>query len=228
MNKKDVFIEAVCSNVKYRSVRSKIRTGLLSKKDDFFSEKANNADKAASEINKYHHMPFNCKYGLIIWAAIVTAFIYAIYPILYIISSGSLSIAYKNLSVIGIILFMGIINYLFLKRGHFKFSFIDVLDVTVGFLIGAILSVGLLFAVSSIGKYGYYPYFNDVKILFFNSIPFFGGKLRICGDEFMIWCFCMLIYMLSIKPTAKATGFSFAANLDASDVYRINTNDTIN
>lgn len=225
MKKKDIFIERVCGNVKYRSVRSKIEGVLLAQKEDFFSETADNADKLIEDINKYHHMPFNCKYGLIIWAAIATAFIYVIYPVLHKISNGSFNIPYNSLLLIGIILFMGLANYLILRKGHFIFSFTDILDITMGFLMGAILSVSILYVISPIEKYGYYPYSDDVKIPLFNSVRFFGTEMRTFGNEFMIWFFCILIYISSIKIKSKENRFSFVTNLDASGVYRIDIDD---
>jgi hypothetical protein len=170
-------------------------------------------------------MPFNFKYGLIIWAAMATAFIYIIYPLLHKISNGSFNIPCNSLLLIGIILFMGLINYFVLRKGHFIFSFTDILDITIGFLIGAVLSMGILYATSLIGKYGYYPYSDDVKILLFNSIQFYGTEMRTFGNEFMIWCFCVLIYISSIKIRFKTNKFSFVTNLDASGVYREDIDD---
>jgi hypothetical protein len=101
------------------------------------------------------------------------------------------------------------------------FSFTDISDITIGFLIGAVLSVSILYAISSIGKYGYYPYSDDVKILFFNRIQIYGTEMRTFVNEFMIWCFCALIYISSIKIRSKTNRFSFVTNLDASGVYRV-------
>ena len=172
-------------------------------------------------FNHRHHMLFNCKYGLGIWAAITTGIIYFIYPILCKINE-----SYGGLIIIGMALLFGILNYFILRRGHFKFSFIDVMDISIGFLAGAILSVSILFFASSFNKYGFYPYFDTVKILFFNSIKFYGGELHTFGDEFLIWCFCVVVYILSIKLVNKDKRSSFVQDFDGSGIYRVDINDS--
>lgn len=233
------FVEAVCDNVKYKTAHKKIKNEILSciKEDvnKYMEEGIDNEtalEKAVSDMkdpaeigkvyNKYYHMPFNSRFGLMIWSAVVTAIVYFLYPVLCKISDGTIKTVSGGFVVLGILLLIGVVYYLILRRGHFQFSFLDVRDVSIGFLIGAILSVSILFLTFSFNKYGFYPYFSDIKILFFNSIKIYGSELRTFGEEFMIWFFCVIIYMLSIRTKNKDKSFSFVKNYDGSGIYYVN------
>lgn len=236
------FLDSVCGQIKYKPVHSDVKEELLShieeataayqkdgEKPELALEKALSSmgkeDEIGKAFNKQYRLPFNCRYGLMIWAAVFTATLYFIYPLLSKMSHGYFVILNSTISILGILLLLAVINCLVLRRSHLKVCFSDIRHITVGFLIGAVFSVGVLFLASAFYRYGYYPYLSSVKILFFNSTTFFGSELRTFGEEFMIWCFCVVIYMFSVKAKSKIRGFSFAKNFDGSGVYYVNANE---
>lgn len=224
----DVFLDRMCSRIKYKTIHKELKNEVrehieetAEEYESFGYEHDNaygiavshmgNAFETGDEFNKFYRLPFDSRFGLGIWAAIVTVIIYLAYPLMHKINNFTLMI--KNgpvMLTISIVLF-AVINVMFLRRSRLKLSVRDIRDISVGFLIGAAVTVSALFIASSFGKCGYYPYFNDVKILFFNKIIYYGGEMRTLGNEFLILFFCIVIYALSIISRDKSKPFTLVA-----------------
>ena len=234
MNKTETFVELVCRHINYRPVRAKVKSDLTMSINGRHHDNAENAvdysmflksdnpEETAAAINAFHHMPFNLRYGLAVWSALVTMIIYCFYPIAYNINR---SVQGGGLFVLGTMMIFAMLNYMILKRGHFKFSATDVRDISCGFIIGAAISVISLFAASASGKYGFYPHFENVKILFFDSISLLPGvEVRTFGNEFFIWLFSFMVYAVS-TGRSKDKSFAFAYNFGGFGNFGICTAD---
>lgn len=60
--------------------------------------------------------------------------------------------------IIGTAIFRGLLNYLIMNA-----------ILSIGLIIGILMSNSLLLIISCFGKVGYYPFFLVVSILFYNS-----------------------------------------------------------
>lgn len=241
MNKYE-FLDCVCAKIKYKSAHKdicreinehigEIKEELIQSGCD--SEKAEqvalsrmgNAETIGKEFNKLYKLPFNCRFGLAVWAGLVTVIFYLAYPILHKMLNYMLGVKNVSLAVVISLLLFTLANIVFLRRGRLKLSLRDACDISVGFLIGAAAAVGTLFAVSSFYKFGYYPYFDNVKILFFNSVSFYREPLRIPGNEFLIWLYCIVVYAESVKTRKKIKRFSFVYPCDFSGTHIVDVDE---
>ena len=213
MTRTEIYLDEVCRKIKYRSIHKTVRSELklhieesTEELERFTSEQnaeiqaihyIGSADDVAHAYNRYHKMPFGSRYGLIIWAALVTAVFYVSAPVFKILINQP-----KNAPamILGLLFLFGALNYMFLRRAHMIMSGRDVRDILLGFLAGAGASLGMLYAASyTDGCFGFYPYYTNMKILFMNSVEFFGQPLRAPGDELLIIFYEVIIYMISVK-----------------------------
>lgn len=245
MTKKDCFFEKIYNEIKYRSIHKSVYEELsehideaaAAYKNDGYNEESalskaledmGSPEDIGKAFNKQYSMPFNHRYGLVIWFGLITCFIYTVlYPILSLINNGKIEMRNSSIATVIILAAVALVNYLVLRRGHFIISGADVRDISVGFLIGASCSLIILFLLSLAGKYGYYIYCSDVKILFFNPATYMGNEIRFCGDELLIWLSFMIIYSYSCKINTKQ-GFVFAKCLDSIYPYCIDIDENDN
>ncbi len=207
----DEFLDEVCKYVKYKSVHMEIRSELREHIYENIHEWKMSEEEAVTSMgepeeigkafNKNFHLPFNCRYGLCIWAAMVTVFIYLIYPVFAKLFNNTINTGHNNVVILSAISFIMFINVLFLKRGMLKLSFYDTINVTMGFLLGYVISVIVLMVFS---KSGYYLYFSDVKIpIEFPYIPLLPINKIVFGLEFFSWWSCIVIYIISARGKEK-------------------------
>ena len=239
MNNKDLYFDEVCKYIKYQSIHKNIREELsehIEEAVNDYKSKGYTYDDATEialkdmgdprsigeAFNKQYRMPFNSKYGLMIWSGIATCFIYFIlYPVICAVNNGISGEIKPMIIILMLIAFMAI-NYLILKRGHLMISGKDIKDITLGYLCGIVLSLGALFLLSTTNKFGYYIYCPSIKILFLNSIYYMGSSHRFFGDEFLIWLSNIVIYMISCKINGDVKGLEAVIQSDSVYPYYIN------
>ena len=240
MNKKDCFFEALYKEIKYQGIHKDIHEELSRHIDESVQSYMNNGyteedalshtledmgkpEHIGKAFNKQYAMPFGSKHGLFLWSAASTCFIYfVLYPFLSKLNEGAANVKYTSFVILMTLTLFTLMNYLILRRGHFKINRKDIKDISAGFIAGAACSLIILFTLSLTGKYGFYPYCSDIKILFFNTVNYMGSEIRFCGDELLIWIFCTVLYLLSCKINTKPHGFTFAKCLDSVYPYPIN------
>ena len=221
MTRTEIYLGEVCRKIKYKSIHKTVRSELKAHIEESaeelerFTNKENaeiraihyigSADDVARAYNGYHKMPFGSRYGLIIWAALVTAVFYFSAPVFKILMNLQKS---APAMILGLLFLFAALNYMLLRRAHLIISGRDARDILLGFLAGAGTSLGILYAASYIyGCFGFYPYYTNMKILFMNSVEFFGQPLRLPGDELMIIFYELIVYMISVKVNNTKTQF---------------------
>lgn len=245
-DREDRFLDEVCKNIKYRTVHKEIRAELRSHirdvseeyvKTGYSREQAVNtaiarmgsAEEIGKALNRQFCLPFNCRFGLSVWAALVTIAAYLLYPLLYKIHSGTIKIPCASVVIAAIILMFILINVMYLRRGRLKFSVKDIGGVTVGYFIGwTIVQSGLLLASRIVGEYGFYPYMQDVKILFgFPYIPLVLKELSAFAMEYFCLWLCIIIYISAIKSAKmRKSGFIFAARFSGGYFSYVDVDDS--
>lgn len=220
------FLDRVCKKVKYKSIHTDIKQEFRSHIDEsaqaytrrgythesaasFAVSRMGDAEEIGDALNKEYRLPFNNKFGLAIWSALVTTTIYFLFPLLYKIFNNTIKVPNRNLVVLLSVLLFGMINFLYLKRSKLRMSLHDCLHITVGYLLGSVFSSIALLVSSYFFKLGYYPYFPDVKILFV-TIPFVPTSLQRFALEFFTWWFCIIVYFMAVRNRNKK-GFIFLA-----------------
>ncbi len=237
MNKSvDEYLDEMCAKIKYRACRREIREEVRSHIEEtvqsyisggYSKEEAErialsrmgDASELGDIFNKQCRLPFNCRFGLAVWSALVTVIIYLLYPLFHKLNNFTIPLRYGNLIIIASFAVLALASCLYLKRGRLKTNIYDIWLVTAGFLIGAAVSLGGLFAASSFVKIGYYPYFPDVKIMFMNTVGMYGYEVKSFANEIMIYIFCLVVYMLSTETKNKKKSFAFAAHLPGMPGY---------
>ncbi|MCC8161495.1 MAG: permease prefix domain 1-containing protein [Oscillospiraceae bacterium] len=227
----DAFLDRVCAKVKNRAAHKYIRGELVSHIDEAAEEyegfnyghemavnmalsRIGNAEEIGEELNRCYRMPFGRRCGFVIWAALVTALIYLMYPIVYKIYNYTMGIKNVGITVLCILAVFAAVNILFLRRGMIIWSIRSAAEITLGFLIGYAAAVGGLMIASRFYVYGYYPYFTDVKILAaFPYVPFIPKKFYVFGMESFCWWACLMMYLASLRNKRKTALFSFAPGL---------------
>lgn len=232
-DKKEQFLDDMCGKIKYRRIHKHIRqevsthiceTAEQYEKSGFSHELAvnmavshmGNAEHIGNEFNKQYRLPFNNRFGLGIWAIVVTMFIYLIYPLFYKLCNNTIQTGCNTITVIiGIAIFV-VANYFLLRRRNLKMCVRDWIEISVGFLIGWALVITLLTLVSD----GVYPYFKDVKVLFtYPYVPLLPKDLSVFGMEFFSWWCCLILYMLSTKGSSKRNSFIFLTRFPGANGY---------
>ena len=219
MNSHD-FFDCLCSEVKYKSIHSSIRTELDAHleetaqayiKDDLSPDEARrraltqmgDAQEIGRMFNKEYRLPFNCRFGLSIWAAIVTMLIYGIYPFLYQLwKSRVIKSPYSDFLIIGIIFMFMAINVLYLRRGRKIVTIRDMGQITVGFMIGYAVSAVILIGMSYLAEPGYYAYMPNVRLLFMPPyIPLLPipMNVNVFSIQGFCWWLCLIVYVAAVK-----------------------------
>lgn len=220
-DKREQFLNDICSRVKYKTIHRHIRqevseniyeTAKQYEKSGFNREMSvdmaishmYSAEQIGNEYNKKYRIPFNCRFGLGIWAAVVTMVFYLIYPLFYKLYKDTIQTGYNTpIIIVGLLLF-AVVNYIFLRRGKLKISIRDFIEIIIGFFVGWVLVIAGLTEVSAFGKFGAYPYFKDVNIPFsFPYVPFLPKNSLAFAIEFFSWWFCMLIYLIAARYSSK-------------------------
>lgn len=231
----DIFLERMCSRVKYKTVHNGLKKELLTHIEEMAEEYESfgynhdnaysiavshmgNAFETGEAFNEHYKLPFDKSFGLGIWSMLVTAAIYFAYPIIYKLHNNTLRLSYGSVVALLIILLFGIGNVMFLRRGQLKIAPRDCAQITVGFLAGWAVSVSALMLSSFVVRSGYYPYFTDVKIPFAPMyLPLLPKDQFVFGMEYFCWWFCMITYMIAAKSRKKIPAFTLVAgwfNLD--------------
>jgi hypothetical protein len=172
-----------------------------------------NAAEIGEMFNAHYRLPFNHKYGLIMWAAVVTVIIYFGYPLIYKIHNGTIRTAgHGTIIILAILLLLAITNIKYLRCGRLRITVSDMLCITLGFLAGWAMAIGSLFALSKFGTFGSYLYFPDVKIPFEPLyLPLLPKDYMVFGVEYFSWWFCLIVYMSAVKSRRKIKPFTLAA-----------------
>ena len=224
---KETFLNKVCDEIKYQSIHKYVRNELI----EYIHERAaewkaydqeiaeacvikelKNPEELGQIITKRYKMPFNNKYGITIFFGIIVMFIYFImYPLSCSLTNGLLVfLLYAALMLA---------NAAVLKRSHLNMSGRDIRDVSLGFFMGTVFSLAVLFALSLLGKFGYY-YNTSIKIPLCETISYKGVSFRFCGDELLIYIFCIMSYTISLLKIKSQNFFKMSArysHISASD-----------
>lgn len=201
----DDFLNEVCKCVKYKSVHMEIRSELREHIYENIHEWKMSEEEAVTsmgdpkEIGKYFNenfrMPFNSRYGLCIWSAMITVFIYLIYPIFVKLFNNTINTGFNTIIVILFIAGAMVLNVKYLRRSMLKWSLRDILHVTIGFFVGYAAAAVIFLPFF---KSGYYPYMSDVKLpIVFPYIPLLPKNQVLFGLEFFAWWGCVMIYIVS-------------------------------
>lgn len=231
----DVFLDRMCSRVKYKSVHKELKKELYMHIEETAEEYESfgynhdnaysiavshmgNAFETGEEFNRHYRLPFDRSDGLALWSAIVTAVIYFAYPIIYKIYNRTIPVPYSPVFITALIMLFAIGNVMYLRRGRLKVSFRDFAYITAGFFVGWGVSIAVLMLWSAFTRYGYYPYLTDVKILFAPLYaPLLPKDQMVFGMEYFCWWFCLMTYLISVKSRKKIKPFTLVAgwfNLD--------------
>lgn len=231
------FLDRMCSCVKYKAVRRELWEEVKSHAEDAAEQyermgydkaaamemafsRMGSAEEIGNAFNRVYRLPFNCKFGFTIWAAIVTVFIYLGYPLIYKLHNGTINaFGHNSAAIICIFSLFALINILYLRRSPKVFSIRDMAHIALGFLIGwAVSFLGLVIssaafsASSGFETAGYYPYFWDVPMLFAPPfLPFLPKDLNVFGIEYLSLWACLMLYMAAVKSRRKIKPFTLVA-----------------
>lgn len=231
IDREEAFLDEVCSKVKYKTAHKEIRAEMRSHIKELSEEcqkaslsreqavdaavrRMGDAEEIGRELNRLYRLPFNCRFGLSIWAALMTITAYLLYPPLYKIYDHTIKAPCPTVCILGAILIFMLGNIMYLRRGRLIFSLKDIGCTAIGFIIGwVIVQSGLLLVSEMMGIRGFYPYMSDVKILFASPyVPLVLKELSVFAMEgFCLWI-CIMVYMSAIKSKkVRKSGFIFAA-----------------
>lgn len=228
------FLDRMCSRVKYKAIHRELWEEVKSHAEDAAEQyecmgydkssalemafsNMGSAEEIGDAFNKVYRLPFNCKFGFTIWAAIVTVLIYLGYPLIYKLNNGTINVFGHNLvAIFCIFALFAIINILYLRRSPMVISIRDMAYIALGFLIGwAVSFMGLV--ISSVAfldfeALGYYPYFQDVPMLFAPPfLPLLPKNLNVFGIEYLSLWACLMLYMAAVKSRKKIKPFTLVA-----------------
>lgn len=235
---KETFLNKVCNEIKYQSIHKYVRNELTEYIHDAAAEfkdygqeiaescvirELKNPKELGQIINNQYKMPFNNKYGITILFGIIVTFIYFImYPLSCSLTNGLLVFLLYAVLMLA--------NVAVLKRSHLNMSGRDIRDVSLGFLIGTVFSLAVLFALSLLSKFGYY-YNMNIKIPLCETVSYQGVSFRFCGDELLIYIFCIMTYTISLLKIKSQNFFKMSApyphipNSDSAGKVKVGSKD---
>ena len=194
------FLGSVCAQVKYRSIHNEIRAELsehireIEENEGLTTEQAvsimGNPAEIGKSINANYRMPFNSRYGLHIWAAIITAVICLAYP--YLKTLAKTNIGFGLMLII--VAIYSVLCGLTIRRSNARITIRDIVSVAAGSLIGSLLTLAFTYAVSLLFTNGTYPYFQSVYIPFgvnLDTLTFL--MVMMLWSALVYWCSCKLI-----------------------------------
>lgn len=223
------FLDRMCDEVRYKSIHKELWDEMKSHMEEIAGQymesgydydtsmaiaasHMGNAREIGEMFNKHYKMPFNSRYGLMIWAVVVTALIYICYPLIYKIYNGTIRTGYSSAVVITILAVFAVANVLYLRRGRLMISLRDGGWITLGFLVGWAAVMIFLQVSGFFVRPWYYAYFPDVKIPFEPLyLPLLPKDHMVFGVEYFAWWFCLIIYMISVKSRRKIKPFTLVA-----------------
>lgn len=164
------YLDEVCGEIKYKTIHKDIRNELQSHIDElteqygeiykdhareFAARSMGNPRELGEMLNRQHKMPFNSRWGLVIWAAANAILGWTLYPLWMMIWG-----QYTHAAVFAAcaVFVYCVLNMLYLRRTHFKCSFRDWGHIALGTLAGSAAAVTALLLVSNIGTFGCYTY----------------------------------------------------------------------
>lgn len=200
------FLEEVCRHIKYRSIHNDIRDELAShiyeikEREGFTTEQAvammGDPAEIGKNINKAYRMPFNCRYGIEIWAAAAAAPVCIAYPFLKALSGTNIGFA----AMLIIIAAYGLLCGFIIRRSNVRLTLRDILSAAVGGLCGTVITLAVVYLVSLMFTNGVYPYYPNVRI------PF-GIKLTAAIFAVIMMMWSAFVYFCSCKaPSNKRFG----------------------
>ena len=194
------FLDGVCKQVKYRSLHNEIRSELsehvleIEENEGLTTEQAvavmGDPAQIGKSINANYRMPFNSRYGLHIWAAMITAVICLAYPYLQTLSKTNIGFGI----MLVIVVIYSILCGFALRRTNVRISVRDSGSVAAGSFIGAIVTLAAIYALSMMLEKRVYPYFQSVYIPFginLDALTFLA--IMALWSAFVYWCSCKLI-----------------------------------
>ena len=222
MNSHD-FLDSVCGEIKYKSVHESVKQELNSHIEDgmeYYMEKGfsksdamhfavshmGDSHEIGRMLDREYRLPFNSRFGLGVWAAIVTVIVYTVYPFLYsLYTGGVIKSPYVDFLILGVIFAFMALNVLYLRSGRKVINPFDMGQITVGFLLGYAFAASLLTIFSKLtGNSEYYVYMPEVGLPFSPPyIPFLPIKVNIFALQGFSWWFCIIAYVVSVKSKGK-------------------------
>lgn len=216
------YFDAICSEVKYKSVHKELKNELRSHIEDSAAERIKqgmsysaaiseavgrmgNPKEIGKTFDRLYRMPFNSKWGFIIWGALVTIIIYLGYPLIYKLGDGTIGILRFNNIFIGIILFaFFLINMLFLKRGTKIITLRDMAQIALGYFIGWFITVPALIHIANLYTPMHYAWVSDVPLpVAAPYLPLLPKNFSVFGVEYFALWFPLMTYMLSATSRKK-------------------------
>ncbi len=205
------FLNAVCGEIKYKTIHKEIRSELTSHIDEFADrygeiygdsaremavKQMGDAKELGKMLNRSYRMPFNCSFGLMIWALLNTILGWTVYP--FWMKIWRLHPTNATFAAAVVLLYC-VLNVFYLRRAHFRFALRDWGHIAAGVLIGSAVSVAALLLISKAGDFGYYPYGYKCLIPYkWNPVNYDMPMLLFFFGIF--W----MIYMFSLgKPKGK-------------------------
>ncbi len=191
------FLEEVCRQVKYHSIHNDIRDELAShiydikESEGFTTEQAvammGDPAEIGKNINKAYRIPFNCRYGIEIWAAAAAAPVCLAYPFLKTLSDSNIGFA----AMLIIIAAYGLLCEFIIHRSNVRLTLRDIVSAAVGGLCGALITLAGVYLVSLPFTKGFYPYCQNVRIPFgikLTTIIF--AVIMMMWSAFVYFCSC--------------------------------------
>ncbi len=196
------FLEEVCRHVKYRSIHNDIRDELSShiyeikESEGFTTEQAvammGDPAEIGKNINKAYRMPFNCRYGIEIWAAAAAAPLCLAYPFLKALSDTNIGFA----AMLIIIAAYGSLCGFIIRRSNVRLTLRDILSAAAGGLCGTLITLAAVYVASLLFTKGVYPYCQNVRILF-------GIKLTAVIFAVIMMMWSVFVYFCSCKAASN-------------------------
>ena len=194
------FLDKVCAQVKYRSIHNEIRNELSEHIQEIEENEGLTTGQAVAimgdpaeigkSINANYRLPFNSRYGLHIWASLITAIICFAYPYLKTLSKTNIGF---GIMLIIIALYSALCGFA-IRNSNVRISLRDIASVAAGSIIGNILTLAVIYALSLILEERVYPYFHSVYIPFglnLNALTFL--TVMLLWSALVYWCSCRLI-----------------------------------
>ena len=194
------FLERVCAQVKYRSIHNEIRNELsehvmeLEENEGLTAEQAvavmGNPSEIGKSINENYRLPFNSRYGLHIWAAIISAVICLAYPYLRTLSRTNTGFFIMLI----IVTVYSVLCGFAIRKSNARISIRDIGSVAAGSAVGNILTLAVIYVFSMLLTKRVYPYFQSVYIPFginLDALTFL--VVEVLWSAFVYWFSCKLI-----------------------------------
>lgn len=224
------FLDRMCDEVQYKSVHKDIYSEIKEHIEEMAREyeafgydhetsmslaasRMGNAKEIGEMFNDQYRLPFNNRYGLMIWSGIMTTVIYLGYPLVCKLHNGTISTGgYNTFSVIILLAVFAIANVLYLRRGRLVISLRDMGWITVGFLSGWTAAMLVLLVPACFVRPWHYAYFPDIKIPFAPLyLPLLPKNHMAFGVEYFALWSCLIMYMIAVKSRRKIKPFTLVA-----------------